>query len=64
MPAKNDFPVVFEQLKQILKPYAPELTVTADTSSSYSLDGPYSKNGRSQFSSAQRKSKKITFRSI
>ncbi|HEU0292911.1 MAG TPA: hypothetical protein VFR47_09260 [Anaerolineales bacterium] len=42
MPAKNDFPVVFEQLKQILEPYAAELTVTADTSSSYSLDGPFS----------------------
>ncbi len=42
MPAPNDFPIVFEQLKNILKPYERKLTLTADTSSSYSLDGPYS----------------------
>lgn len=42
MPAQKDFPVVFEQLKNILKPYEPSLTITADTSDSYSLDGPYS----------------------
>jgi len=38
----NDFPVVFEHLRAILKPYAAKLTVTADTADSYSLDGPYS----------------------
>ena len=42
MPAQNDFPLVFEELKKILKPYSNKLTVTADTSSAYSLDGPYS----------------------
>jgi len=42
MPAQNDFPIVFEQLKSILKPYESRLTLTADTSDSYSLDGPYS----------------------
>ena len=42
MPTQNDFPVVFEQLKNILTPYAGNLTITADTSDSYSLDGPYS----------------------
>ena len=42
MPSQNDFPLVFEQLKKILKPYAPKLTVTADTPDAYSLDGPYS----------------------
>ena len=42
MPNPTDFPAVFEGLKKILKPYAPRLTVTADTSTSYSLDGPYS----------------------
>ena len=42
MSPHNDFPLVFEQLKKILQPYAPKLTVTADTSSAYSLDGPYS----------------------
>ena len=42
MPAQNDFPIVFEQLKNILQPYAGNLTITADTSKGYSLDGPYS----------------------
>src|SRR3990172_74053 len=39
---KNTFPVVFSQLRAILKPYSARLTVTADTADSYSLDGPYS----------------------
>jgi hypothetical protein len=42
MPTQDDFPLVFEELKKILKPYAKKLTVTTDTSSGYSLDGPYS----------------------
>jgi len=42
MPQQNDFPIVFEQLKNILQPYAKNLTITADTSKGYSLDGPYS----------------------
>jgi len=42
MVPQNDFPIVFEELKKILKLYAGKLTVTADTSTSYSLDGPYS----------------------
>ena len=42
MSPQTDFPLVFEQLKSILKPYAKNLTVTADTATGYSLDGPYS----------------------
>ena len=42
MPTQPDFPLVFEQLKAILKPYAKNLTITADTSTAYSLDGSYS----------------------
>lgn len=42
MPSQTDFPTVFDQLKRILKPYARRLTVTADTPTAYSLDGPYS----------------------
>ena len=42
MSPQTDFPLVFEQLKSILKPYAKNLTVTVDTSSGYSIDGPYS----------------------
>jgi hypothetical protein len=42
MSPQPDFPLVFEKLKTILKPYAKNLTVTADTSAAYSLDGAYS----------------------
>ena len=63
MPAQNDFPIVFEQLKSILKPYEPRLTVTADTSDSYSLDGPYSEKWKKQlfFGSAQVKKNYVSF---
>ena len=43
MSTPTDFPIVFEQLKKILKPYAAKLTVTQDSSAGYSLDGPFSK---------------------
>ena len=42
MSPQNEFHIVFEGLKQILKPYASRLTVTANTPNAYSLDGPYS----------------------
>lgn len=42
MASKTEFPMVFKELKKILTPYAPNLTVTADTPEAYSLDGPYS----------------------
>jgi hypothetical protein len=63
MPAQNDFPVVFEQLKQILAPYAPGLTVTADTPAAYSLDGPYSEKWKKPlfFGSAQIKKNYVSF---
>ena len=38
MAATPDFPAVFDQLKAILKPYEPRLSVTADGSEGYSLD--------------------------
>jgi hypothetical protein len=40
MPDQAEFPVVFEQLKNILKPYAKNFTVKADTADSYYVDGP------------------------
>jgi hypothetical protein len=63
MPAQNDFPLVFEELKKILKPYASRLTVTADTSSAYSLDGPYSEKWKKviYFGGAQVKKNYISF---
>lgn len=60
---QNEFPIVFEQLKQILKPYAPKLTVTADTSNAYSLDGPYSEKWKKPifFGSVQIKKNYVSF---
>lgn len=63
MSTQNNFPVVFEQLKQILKPYAPKLTVTADTPNAYSLDGPYSEKWKKPlfFGSVQIKKNYVSF---
>jgi hypothetical protein len=63
MPAKNDFPLVFEHLKHILEPYAHALTVTADTPETYSLDGSYSEKWKKElfFGSAQIKKNYVSF---
>lgn len=63
MSPQNDFPIIFEQLKNILKPYTKGLTVKADTSDSYSLDGPYSEKWKSElfFGSAQIKKNYVSF---
>jgi hypothetical protein len=63
MPAQNDFFVVFEELKKILKPYASKLTVTADTPGAYSLDGPYSEKWKKviYFGGAQVKKNYVSF---
>ena len=63
MPAQNEFPVVFEHLKKILKPYAKNLTVKADTPDSYYLDGPYSEKWKKEifFGSAQVKKNYVSF---
>ena len=63
MPTQNDFPIVFEQLKNILKPYEPKLTVTANTNNAYSLDGPYSEKWKKVifFGAAQVKKNYVSF---
>jgi hypothetical protein len=63
MPAQNEFPLVFEQLKNILKPYAKNLTVKANTADSYYLDGPYSEKWKKEifFGSAQVKKNYVSF---
>ena len=63
MPTQNDFPLVFEQLKSILQPYAKNLTVKADTSDIYYLDGPYSEKWKKVlfFGSAQIKKNYVSF---
>jgi len=63
MPSQTDFPIVFEQLRSILKPFESGLTVTADTPNAYSLDGPYSEKWKKQlfFGSAQMKKNYVSF---
>lgn len=63
MASDNDFSIVFEQLKNILKPYAEKLTLKADTSDSYYIDGPYSEKWKKQlfFGSAQVKKNYVSF---
>jgi hypothetical protein len=63
MTAEDDFPVVFEQLKSILKPYAEKLTLKVDTADTYYLDGPYSKKWKKElfFGSAQIKKNYVSF---
>lgn len=63
MSPQTDFPIVFEHLKNILEPFAPKLTVTANTMSAYSLDGPYSEKWKKElfFGSAQLKKNYVSF---
>ena len=63
MSAQTDFPLVFDSLKNILEAFAPKLTVTADTSSAYSLDGPYSEKWKKElfFGSTQLKKNYVSF---
>ncbi|MEW6195011.1 MAG: hypothetical protein AB1521_07645 [Bacteroidota bacterium] len=42
MPAKEDFPLIFEHLKKIMKKYEKKLKVQADTKDNYCLIGPFS----------------------
>jgi hypothetical protein len=63
MSATNDFSPVFEELKNILKPHAEKLTLTADTPDLYYIDGPYSKKWKKQlfFGSAQIRKNYVSF---
>jgi hypothetical protein len=63
MPAPIDFAPVFLGLKSILQPYAPKLTVTADTKEAYSIDGPYSEKWKRDlfFASVQVKKNYVSF---
>lgn len=63
MPAQDEFPIVFEQLKKILKPYAKTFTIKADTADSYYIDGPYSEKWKKDlfFGSAQIKKNYVSF---
>ena len=63
MSPQTDFILVFEQLKKILKSYAPRLTVKTDTADTFYLDGPYSEKWKKElfFASAQVKKNYVSF---
>ena len=63
MSAQTEFPLVFKELKSILKPYASKFKVTADTAEAYSLDGPYSQKWKKEifFGAVQIKKNYVSF---
>ena len=63
MASETEFLVVFKELKKILTPYAPKLTITADTPEAYSLDGPYSEKWKKTvfFGAVQVKKNYVSF---
>ena len=63
MTTKTEFPIVFEALKSILKPYAKKLTVKVDTAEHYFLDGAYSEKWKKElfFASTQVKKNYVSF---
>jgi hypothetical protein len=63
MSTENDFLFVFEQLRDILKPYAKNLTVKIDTPDTFYVDGPYSEKWKKElfFGSAQIKKNYVSF---
>ena len=63
MIAQTEFPLVFEELKSILKPYSSKLIVKVDTSEGFSLDGPYSEKWKKElfFGAAQIKKSYVSF---
>lgn len=63
MPAQTEFPLVFESLKSILKPYAKKLTVKTDTAGHFYLDAAYSEKWKKElfFASAQVRKNYVSF---
>ena len=63
MKSQTDFTPIFQELKNILTPFAPTLTVTTDTKEAYSLDGPYSEKWKKElfFGSVQIKKNYVSF---
>ena len=63
MPATSEFPIVFESMRAILKPYAKKLTVKNDTSGLYYLDANYSEKWKRVlfFASVQIKKSYVSF---
>ena len=63
MSAQTEFSIVFKKLKSILQPYSSKLTVKADTSEGFSLDGAYSEKWKKElfFGAVQIKKNYVSF---
>ena len=63
MTTQTEFPLVFEKLSSILKPFAKKLTVKSDIAEAYYLDGAYSEKYKKElfFASAQIKKNYVSF---
>ena len=63
MSPQTDFPIIFQQLKNILQPHAKHLTVKTVTPDTYYLDGPYSEKWKKElfFGSVQIKKNYVSF---
>lgn len=63
MSSQNDFPLIFEHLRKILKLFEKKLTLKADTTDTYYLDGPYSEKWKKElfFGSVQIKKNYVSF---
>lgn len=63
MMKQSEFPIVFEELKAMIKPYASKLTVKADKPDLYYLDAAYSVKWKKEifFASTQIKKNYVSF---
>jgi hypothetical protein len=63
MSTQTDFSPIYAHLRTILQPYAERLTLTLDTPTGISIDGPYSEKWKKQvfFASAQVKKNYVAF---
>ena len=63
MNTQTEFPIVFEKLKSILKPYSSKLVVKIDMVDGFSLDGAYSEKWKKElfFGAAQIKKNYVSF---
>ncbi len=63
MPTQTEFPIIFEKLKSILKPFSSKLTVKSDTPEIFYLEGAPSAKWKKElfFGSAQIKKNYVSF---
>ena len=63
MPTQNEFTIVFEKLKAMIKPYEKKLTLKADQADLYYLDAAYSEKWKKEifFASTQIKKNYVSF---